>query len=149
MGVNVLLMNKITSIFLLLTVVVACTTSELRLSNDFPPIYFEENIDTFNNKQKQVIDSIGNYLVSNTNSKIDIIGSSHPSEDLYQTEDDSDNLALKRILNVANYLIANYDIAPARISYVEAIIGPQLGQNPNDFIVPEDKEFRKVSFTVK
>lgn len=77
-------------------------------------VYFETDVDTLNQKAREELNNIGDFLLESSYSKIEIVG--HTDE--IGTEEYNNQLSLRRARSVANYLVKNFGINPNMIKTI-------------------------------
>lgn len=131
------------SVFVVLGLARCSTLDSKDIDKPFS-IYFDMNVDTLNQSQTKILDSLIQYLLVNPKLKILICGSGHPDERDYA--DEYDNIALRRMRNVRQYLAGKLPIGRISPLFDEHVIGRPLGVKESEYIAPPDSVFRKVFF---
>ena len=109
---------------------------------DYAPIYFDQNIDTINNKWYPKLDSIGQFLSGNPEFELKVWAFGHP------TEKDFNETVFNRADNVLNYLNNKYKIRTHENILTNSNNRGVVPREDDDYSEHEKAEKRKVEFII-
>lgn len=123
-------MRNISIVWLLLTVLIACSTAEQSSQENPLTLHFDLNIDTLSNEHVKILDAVGKLIQDNPTQKL-ITG-------YYSDVNEKDNfvngieISQRRVNLALDYLKSKWNYNPLSIIVEESVSGETLGYNSKE-----------------
>jgi TonB family protein len=113
------------------------------IAPNFTPIYFDQNLDTINNKWYPKLDSLGQFLSTNPDFELQVHAFGHPTEkDFYE-------VSFNRAKNIIDYLTKKFEIRTHEHILTNSDNRGVVPQKDSNYSEKHKSDNRKVEFIIE